>query len=342
MLINATQFVERSQFFNGQRLFASDLQELEAFNREMRWLHNQSLHQPGIGSGYVPTGKKGAREVTIGPGYALDAWGREIVLTQTRTEPVPPVADDGDGQPVWYDLTVSYPSDSDLKASETREGICLPRGVVRLREEPVFCWVRLSQDENGQVQPQDERLKQEVRDGTKLVVARAEVFNCQLKRDLCTAQRRNVRPATQPYIACGRSTPTPWEVWRINGKLVGFQASIDTTNARFRVTPHYEARLEDAKPVLTVPDEVISLTRGRFVLQVEKPSAREFVIKAFYPPLLTAILGTTATPSSSKNELKSFLKDFAAAKEADDDPDVESGVARIREYWQVVWFGIES
>ena len=50
-ILDETGFVERPAFFNGQRLFDSDLQALEAFNREMRWLHNQSLHQPGIGRG---------------------------------------------------------------------------------------------------------------------------------------------------------------------------------------------------------------------------------------------------------------------------------------------------
>ena len=89
--LKETRFIERLQFFNGQRLFASDLQGVEAFNREMRWLHNKSLHQPGIGNGFAVSGKKGDREVTIGPGYAIDADGREIVLTQDRVEPVPPV-----------------------------------------------------------------------------------------------------------------------------------------------------------------------------------------------------------------------------------------------------------
>src|SRR5271169_2924862 len=80
-IIGASQFLERLTFFNGQRLFADDLQTLESFNREMRWLHNQSLHQPGVGSGYAVTGAKGDRQVTVTPGYALDACGREIVLT---------------------------------------------------------------------------------------------------------------------------------------------------------------------------------------------------------------------------------------------------------------------
>ena len=103
------QFLERVQFFNGQRLFASDLQALEEFNREMRWLHNMSLHQPGVGSGFAISGAKSDREVVIQPGYAINAKGQEIVLTETRTEPVPPVANDGAGNSVFFDLTVSYP-----------------------------------------------------------------------------------------------------------------------------------------------------------------------------------------------------------------------------------------
>jgi hypothetical protein len=120
--LNETRFIERLQFFNGQRLFASDLQGIEAFNREMRWLHNKSLHQPGIGNGFAVAGKKDDREVQIGPGYAIDALGREIVLTQTQVEPVPPVAGEEDGTAALFDLTVSYPDDS------TKRGACLLLG----------------------------------------------------------------------------------------------------------------------------------------------------------------------------------------------------------------------
>lgn len=83
-IFDETRVVERLQFFNGQRLFASDLQGIEAFNREMRWLHNQSLHQPGIGNGFTVSGQKGDRQVSIGAGYAIDARRREIVLTQAH------------------------------------------------------------------------------------------------------------------------------------------------------------------------------------------------------------------------------------------------------------------
>jgi len=40
-ILDETRFIERFQFFNGQRLFASDLQGADDFNREMRWLHNR-------------------------------------------------------------------------------------------------------------------------------------------------------------------------------------------------------------------------------------------------------------------------------------------------------------
>src|SRR6266566_8433232 len=96
-ILEEMQFLERLEFFNGQRLLAGDLQSLESFDREMRWLHNMSLHQPGIGSGFAVTGKKGDATVNISPGYALDALGREIILTQPDVEQVPPVPDNGAG-----------------------------------------------------------------------------------------------------------------------------------------------------------------------------------------------------------------------------------------------------
>src|ERR1051325_3553764 len=133
-IIDETRFVERLDFFEGQRLFASDLQGLDGFNREMRWLHNQSLHQPGVGSGFAVKGKKGDREVVVGPGYAADGLGREIILTENQTIAIPPVAGNK-GYPVYFDLTVAYGDDSTLEDAETREGICLDRGVIRRREQ---------------------------------------------------------------------------------------------------------------------------------------------------------------------------------------------------------------
>jgi len=259
-IVGSTQFLERIQFFNGERLFASDLQALEAFNREMRWLHNQSLHQPGVGSGFQVLGNTGDRQVTISPGYALDSCGREIILTENRILAIPPVADDGSGGSVFYDLTVSYPNDSDLTPSETRDGICMPAGVVRLREEPVLCWARLSDDLSNR-QPVDARLKNWIKTGLFIVLAQVEIFHCQLKHPVSTVQRRNARPAKQPRIACGSFAPTPQQ-WRVAGlgnaslssqmdfstgeltsSSVRVYVDVDTSPGHFGATPAYNARL---------------------------------------------------------------------------------------------------
>jgi hypothetical protein len=254
-IIGAAQFLERIQFFNGERLFASDLQALESFNREMRWLHNQSLHQAGVGSGFSVVGNVGDREVIITPGYAIDAQGEEIILTQQLTLPIPSVADNGSGGSVFYDLTVSYPQDSDLKPSETRVGICNcpPEGVVKLREEPVFCWVRLNDNPTNR-QPVDARLKALIGSGMFLVLAQIEVFNCQLRQPVSTAQRRDARPPKSPYIASGlaKSRDLNWQPWGGTnttvdglGFTIGFpyRATVITSSAKFQANPTYVARL---------------------------------------------------------------------------------------------------
>lgn len=246
-MIEQTRFVERLQFFNGQRLFADDLQGIEAFNREMRWLHNRSLHQPGIGNGYVVRSEQ-ERSVWIGAGYALDALGREIVLTQPQTLQVPPVAGDEGGQPAIFDLAVRYPDDADLEEAETRLGVCNTRGVVRLQEAPIFCWVRLQRTEQGELVAQDAQMRQAILDGMLIVLARIEVLHCKLYGFLSIAERRNARPECLPYIACGVAEPVLWE--RNSDDLAGryftpiiLSADIDTKAAGFLTVPCYEVAI---------------------------------------------------------------------------------------------------
>lgn len=328
-IMNGTQFVERIQFFNGERLFASDLQDLESFNREMRWLHNQSLHQPGVGSGYAVSGKRGDREVTITPGYALDSLGREIILTETDVEPVPPVADNGAGASAFYDLTVSYPDDSGLKPSETRAGICLPQGVVRLREEPVFCWVRLGDDG---LQPVDLGLKDRIHKGLMIVLARIEVFNCQLKQPISVAQRRNARPAKQPHIASDRHLAQSWtlkgprrSVTVDAGKLtivpLQFIATVDTTIGNFSAIPSYTARL--------VHERVLQQTGG------ETPAADLPAFYYFVDALINIMPNPKPTPTQFVLEAVPVIEIFAERGT------LEVGAGFFND-WQVDWTGIED
>lgn len=252
-IFEQTRSVERQQFFDGQRLLASDLQDLEAFHREMRELHNRSLHQWGIGKGFATSGERGERQVTVGPGYAIDADGHEIVLVRSRLEPVPPVAGGDDGGSAFFLLTVSYPSDYDLEEAETRLGLCETHGTVRLREEPVFCWVRLLRDGTGKLRPADDGLDGDVREGRKIVLARLEIRDCQIE-DVSIAQRRNARPATQPRIYCGRAEPV-WSHFSVFDDTVHFlRGEIDTREAGFLTTPCYFARLEGPRQLQVTLD----------------------------------------------------------------------------------------
>ncbi len=285
-ILDETSSIERLRFFDGQRLLASDLQGIEAFNREMRWLHNRSLHQPGIGKGFAVAGQRGDRVVQIGPGYALDALGREIVLTTGRTEPVPPVDSEPDGSSVFFDLTVSYPDDASLAEAETRQGICLPRGAVRLREEPLFCWVRLELGEDGSLHPVDPRLGRDVEQSLRIVLARVEVLQCRLKQPVSLAQRKSARPATQPYIACGRDTVvwSPWTPLHVPGGSgavpFALTAEVDTTSGRFQTTPCYSARIDGERllPLGTSPDTTQALVD--VVTWIEAPSPDGFTLRA--------------------------------------------------------------
>jgi len=331
MAVYGTQFLERIQFFNGQRLFASDLQALEAFNREMRWLHNQSLHQPGVGSGYAVSGNKGDREVTVAPGYALNSLGQEIILTEAHVEPIPPVADNGAGAPAFYHLTVSYPDDTALKPAETRDGICLPVGVVRLREEPVFCWVRLNDDGT---QPTDPQLKDRIQKGLFIVLARIEVFNCQLKQPVSVEQRRNARPSKQPYIACGEFTPSEddWHIEYLGGVKppvkveletvqmqfppVRIYTKVDTSSAGFQATPEYTVRLIGDRPHegTVVPHNHYLLDGLIDVATHPAPTPQSFWAEIF--PFFWTVVVTT---NDKVTVDKMLFKD-----------------------WQIGWIGIES
>jgi len=313
-LIGEMKFIERMQFFNGQRLAATDLQDLEQFNREMRWLHNQSLHQPGVGNGYAVSGNKGDREVAIQPGYAIDSLGREIVLTKNHVEQVPPVADDGFGNPLSYDLTVAYPDDQQLEETETRDGICLKRGVIRRREEPVFCWVRLGPDPDRL--PTDPILKQQLENDLRIRLARADVLNCQLFQPLALVQRRNARPAQQPYVACGRTDTQSWNLETTRLDRIQLRLEVDTIDAAFRLAPCYFAHV--------VGNRVFGLKSGQVVAldgfaEISKPTQQGFSFSFFIP---AALFDFKIPPTGPEEVLKAIR-----------DPKKNA--------WFVEWMGVE-
>ncbi len=332
-IIGDSRFVERSTFFDGQRLYADDLQEVEEFNRQMRWLHNQSLHQPGIGAGFAIAGLKGDREVLIQPGYAIDASGREIVLTEAIRFPVPPVASDAFGAPVFFDLVVSYPDERALNVAETRQVVCgaPATGAIRLRETPVLNWVRLG--------PAPERLPDDksgvlgaaLSSGAALRLARAQVLNCQLEQPLSLAQRRNARPPAQPYVASRSASKLAWEVKNggDGGAGLGLQlvAVVDTTAAAFRTTPSYSAQLMGGRLFqFAVNGKTVARLLDGFVMLIGA-SAAGFTFSLLIPDALLA-----KQPVSSENP------------DPRQDPDFETQLLQqvADNKWTIDWIGVES
>ncbi len=312
--------IERLDFFDGQRLFAEDLQTLDGFNRQMRWLHNLSLHTFGIGSGFAVSGQRGDREVTISPGYAIDNQGREIILLLPHIEPVPPVADDGFGNPQFYDLTVHYPRTEDLEELETRAGLCSTNGVVRRREEPVFCWIEL----NSNLEPKIDKHVTQIANGEKIVLARISVKNCRLET-LSIATRRNVRPECVPYIACGRTQPgdSPWREWAIGGgelrTTLGVQITVDTSSAKFASVPSYTARIV-----------------GERVFFIESFDPSIFIIEGF------TMIDSGATPTQfTFRVLLPFIQQFPPINPNSVVGDTIGDFLRSAG-WYVEWMGVEG
>jgi hypothetical protein len=233
-------------FFDGQRLTAADLTATQEFHRGLRQLHNRSLHAWGIALGLMVTGDREAKEVVVQPGYALDALGRDLVVTEPVTVPVPPVAGLADGSAAGYFLTVSYLDDAEARTVERRSGDCAGEGAVRLEERPLIRWQKLvgPEDEEGGHRP-----------GLDVVLARAVVRNCMLDEPLSLAERRDARPSTLPYVA-GGATPvgtTPWSEWRAkddeqppdpDSEVIGVKTVVDTSAGRFQSgAPTYLAQL---------------------------------------------------------------------------------------------------
>ena len=220
--------IERPAFFDGQRLTAADLAQAQAYARDLRWLHNRSLHGWGIVAGLAADGDRGAKSVTVHAGYALDCAGRDLVLAEPVVLEVPAAAG-----PATYVLTISYAEDAAL-AAEDRDGVCGTRGAVRLVDAPLVRWQDpLTADPEGEIRP-----------GLDLVLATASVAACKLAAPLAPGDRREL-PRPSPYVA-GGTTPvgaTEWRLWPNAARAAGVTTTVDTSAAGFGGVPIYQARV---------------------------------------------------------------------------------------------------
>jgi hypothetical protein len=79
----------RNRFFTGKFLSARDLSDEQAYFLERRRLHNL-LHGWGIVAGFdVDVDRSNGLSITVGPGFALDPLGRELILREARSFTLP-------------------------------------------------------------------------------------------------------------------------------------------------------------------------------------------------------------------------------------------------------------
>ncbi|MCU0526262.1 MAG: hypothetical protein MUF72_15705 [Elainella sp. Prado103] len=310
--------LKRVSFFNGQRLTATDLNDLRISQQELRWLHNRSLHNWGIGLGLNVSGDKGDRQVTVAPGYGIDCLGREIVLLEPDIQAVPPVAGGIDGKEAVYYLVANYANDFELPAEE-RQGVCPKNssGAVRFPERPRFAWRTIDQ----------------ISPGLDLILSQIWVLNCQLNQPVSLTPRRNARSAQQPYIFAG-STPagnTAWEVWaeplsenHPEPVFLGVKTIVDTSHARFHLTPRYLAHVGGARFIKRDQPNFFPPVDG--FVHVSDSSPNHFVLQVLLPFDLRSnnhVLNpqTLFEPANVNNTLKALQSHLQ---------------------WHVVWLGVEG
>jgi hypothetical protein len=215
---------ERPRFFDGERLTAQDLLAAQCYERELRWLHNRTLHPWGVGRGLTVSGARGERSVTVGAGYALDCLGRDIIVARDVVLQVPPVPNG------TYLLTVSW-ADDDERAGVRRHGACGTDGAVRFPEQGLVRW----QD------PAATELDARFTAGQDVVLAEVTVRNCALAAAPDTRQRDDAA-VDQPYVGAGTTVPgdTPWRLWPDDIAPRGVATTVSTASAAFAGAPRYQ------------------------------------------------------------------------------------------------------
>jgi hypothetical protein len=306
--------IERPAFFDGQRLTAADLAQAQAFSRDLRWLHNRSLHGWGIVFGLAVAGDKGAARVAVAAGYALDCAGRDLILEDPVALEIPAVSG-----PASFQLTISYAPDEALDADE-REGVCGRRGAVRLVDEPVLRWQDpLTSDPEGVVRP-----------GLDVVLATVTVERCKLAQAASGTARREL-PRPSPYVAGGATPPggTPWRLWPSAAAPYGVATTVSTAAAGFGSTPVYQARLAGERELGHSGAAGLPVVFDGYA-HVVAPSATSFELNVLLPAS-TAGAWIVTGPGG----------DGAVLNPAEMIDAALPGVLRDELRWHVAWMGVE-
>jgi hypothetical protein len=219
---------DRVTYRNGQLLTARDLADDLQRDARLRWLHVRYLHETwGITLGFkVQKGTTNDNSIVVGPGCAVDDQGRDILLANGVTVPVPKVTG-----PETFVLVLSYLPDSGFPRQLLLPTLCFGGAVDLGHERPTLSWVR----------PDD------VEFGPQIPLVTVVVANATVLGSLDLRVRRNTRRLVRPHVGMGTTEPgrTGWRPWQPSAVTTdGIEVVVDTSEAGFLSTPYYFAVLE--------------------------------------------------------------------------------------------------
>ena len=208
---------DRVTYRDGQLLAARDLQDDAQTSKRLRQMHTKFLHQTwGIGTGFSVSAAVGSDSVHVGPGYAIDTSGREILLAQdvAIAVPVTPAADD-------LMLVVVYQPDTAYRKLPDIGVLCAGSDLDPRGERPLFVWRTPANFENASDIP--------------LAKVRAQKGGLVQTPDISV--RRYAARMIRPHVATGTMEFAPSE-----SVLTGVK--VDTSDSGFAATPEYFVRLD--------------------------------------------------------------------------------------------------
>jgi hypothetical protein len=299
--------VERPAFFPGQRLTAADLATTQDAHRHLRWLHNSTMHPWGIARGLQVIGERGDRDVRVCPGYAVDCHGRELLVPDAQTLPIPAAAGEpaDDEEPATFYLTAAYPDVAIV--SQTRTGVCQPNGTVRVNEQAVLRW-KPSEDSSAAV---------DTWRGTNIILATIHVRDCKLAEPVSPTDRREIRPVSEPYMFAGatNSGATSWRWWPDNASAsgaYGVATTVDTSVAGYLRIPRYFAQVAG--------DRKVGSHWMDGLARLDKPTASQFDLVVALPRDVPVFDNLKLNPAAA----------FTTTT-----------LGSLGKAWHVVWMGVE-
>ena len=222
--------IKRLHYFNGQFLREQDFTDEQKYHLDMRRRLNQRLHMPGIVFGLEVN--PGANKVTVQPGMAIDAQGREIILESATDLTITAAAD----------ITIAYKEEQTDESSET--------GIVGNRRWTESAGLANAADPDGIVLAKVSTVSPVALNNAfrRPYSAPVVLGDLEVKRDLTIQGNLTVQGET-----------TTVQTDKMRGNVILGDEDVDTVTVEGRlVTGHSSNRLQIASPLQIAGDVAVT------------------------------------------------------------------------------------